>query len=720
MAQEGDTPSPSAAAAPSAYRTLLKYAREYTHSKNGESKHPIGLMMCGLNAGLMQSLIFNPYDRALYLTIKHSKDTSGYHRRFLDRRNWPRRPGQYFEGVGPAVLQKAVSFGLYFPMEELFLSSPLVEQAGGAWLAGTLAGLANGIFTTPFNAVKFSIWRTSQQQYSNPVTAINVLKDIQGREGLRGLFRGCVPTVYRDVTFCLTYATMRHVHSNDPQAGGFLGNMASAIVATALSSPFNWVRLQEYSHPEVSRRTSQWLRILLQSEGLIGPGPSLGDGFLASSKELCRRLGSLLRTLRIGWGSVRVGLGMGFGSQVYAFCRHGIAYYDQPSLTMEVDEGESASSEVPTRRRRAQQRRGRSTSGPDDPYAASPPSSPFSRIPTEQLILMIATQMPSFALAPEASSRSRLLLMPAMDLQDMADAVVRNNMCEFCWSLCFHPAFLSRLFYEGFLPICTDIGGTDEDGSASPLYILLPKLHRKRSAITDILRDLHIHKKVRKKAGRYELSFDTDFDGVVSSCHRQHGEAWLYPPIVNSLRAIHGQGQGSGGGSSPREAPSVKRRNGGSGPAVSESSTSSSSQSPTARSSAGGGRVSLHSVEVRRADTKELVAGELGCLVGKCYTSLTGFFDSKSPGSGSVQMAALGAYLSNEGLAQMWDIGMDIEYKRSLGARNLPRTEFVRTFRHLRDESSQTGARCAAKNCREIIDTFLLARRRRQTEGVAD
>ncbi|KAF4702504.1 hypothetical protein FOZ62_030776, partial [Perkinsus olseni] len=389
------------------------------------------------------------------------------------------------------------------------------------------------------------------QQYSNPVTAINVLKDIQGREGLRGLFRGCVPTVYRDVTFCLTYATMRHVHSNDPQAGGFLGNMASAIVATALSSPFNWVRLQEYSHIPTEDLTD-WL----------GVGPS----------------------------------GVG--------------------LTMEVDEGGSASSEVPTRRRRAQQRRGRSTSGPDDPYAAS-------RIPTEQLILMIATQMPSFALGPEASSRSRLLLMPAMDLQDMADAVVRNNMCEFCWSLCFHPAFLSRLFYEvirGFLPICTDIGGTDEDGSASPLYILLPKLHRKRSAITDILRDLHIHKKVRKKAGQYELSFDTDFDGVVSSCHRQHGEAWLYPPIVNSLRAIHGQWRGSGEGSSPRETPSVKRRNGGSsGPAVSESSTSSSSsQSPTARSSAGGGgRVTLHSVELRRADTKELVAGELGCLVGK-------------------------------------------------------------------------------------------------------
>ncbi|KAF4740220.1 hypothetical protein FOZ62_000243, partial [Perkinsus olseni] len=154
------------------------------------------------------------------------------------------------------------------------------------------------------------------------------------------------------------------------------------------------------------------------------------------------------------------------------------------------------------------------------------------------------------------------------------------------------------------------------------------------------------------------------------------------------------------------------------GPAASESSTSSSSQSPTGRSSAGGGRVTLHSIELRRADTKELVAGELGCLVGN-YTSLTGFFDSKSPGLGSVQMAALGAYLSNEGLAQMWDIGMDIEYKRGLGARNLPRTEFVRTFRHLRDESSQTGARCSAKNCREIIDTFLLARRR-QTEGVAD
>mmetsp|Transcript_9862 Transcript_9862/g.8381 ORF Transcript_9862/g.8381 Transcript_9862/m.8381 type:complete len:101 (-) Transcript_9862:11-313(-) len=99
---------------------------------------------------------------------------------------------------------------------------------------------------------------------------------------------------------------MRHVHSNDPQAGGFLGNMASAIVATALSSPFNWVRLQEYSHPEVSRHTYQWLRILFESEGLMGSArPPLGDGFVASSKELCKRIGSLMITCRFGWGSLR-------------------------------------------------------------------------------------------------------------------------------------------------------------------------------------------------------------------------------------------------------------------------------------------------------------------------------------------------------------------------------------------------------------------------------
>ncbi|EER04565.1 hypothetical protein Pmar_PMAR014966, partial [Perkinsus marinus ATCC 50983] len=87
----------------------------------------------------------------------------------------------------------------------------------------------------------------------------------------------------------------------------------------------------------------------------------------------------------------------------------------------------------------------------------------------------------------------------------------------------------------GFLPICTDIGGGDDASHATPLYLLLPKLHRQRSVIRHLPIDLHIHKKVRKKAGQFELSFDTDFDAVVERCHRQHGIAWLYPPIVNSL-----------------------------------------------------------------------------------------------------------------------------------------------------------------------------------------
>ena len=45
---------------------------------------------------------------------------------------------------------------------------------------------------------------------------------------------------------------------------------------------------------------------------------------------------------------------------------------------------------------------------------------------------------------------------------------------DFCWSLSFETAFLRALCYEGFLPICCELGG------GSGLYVLLPKLHVQR------------------------------------------------------------------------------------------------------------------------------------------------------------------------------------------------------------------------------------------------
>jgi hypothetical protein len=66
--------------------------------------------ICGIGAGVIQAGIFNPYDRALYLSVKD-------HRAFLHIENWKSPYSGFFQSIG----SRALSGGIYFPVEHLFL-----------------------------------------------------------------------------------------------------------------------------------------------------------------------------------------------------------------------------------------------------------------------------------------------------------------------------------------------------------------------------------------------------------------------------------------------------------------------------------------------------------------------------------------------------------------------------------------------------------------------
>ena len=114
------------------------------------------LLNCGFTSGLLQAALFNPWDRALYLSVR-------YHRPFLHIRNF----SNPFAGVFQTLFQRAVSSGVYFPLEQLFaegLHSKLsVANEGKSmrkfstqihFVAGLLAGATNGIIMNPFTSVK--------------------------------------------------------------------------------------------------------------------------------------------------------------------------------------------------------------------------------------------------------------------------------------------------------------------------------------------------------------------------------------------------------------------------------------------------------------------------------------------------------------------------------------------------------------------------------------
>jgi len=118
----------------------------------------------------------------------------------------------------------------------------------------------------------------------------------------------------------------------------------------------------------------------------------------------------------------------------------------------------------------------------------------------------------------------------------------------------------------------------------------------------------------------------------------------LYPELVRVFKEIHDAGQVNS--------------------IINPSSTTHQQQAP----------VRLYSIEVFNEETGNLAAGELGYTVGSIYTSLTGFSAENS--AGSVQLASLGRLLSTLHFS-MWDLGMDMNYKRELGSRVMARNEFV-------------------------------------------
>lgn len=86
---------------------------------------------CGMITGVFVAGLFNPYDRALYLSVKERRP-------FRSRQNFVNPYRGFLQTVGI----RAFSGGLWFPLEHYF-AEKVKEISGGMelnWLAGSLAG----------------------------------------------------------------------------------------------------------------------------------------------------------------------------------------------------------------------------------------------------------------------------------------------------------------------------------------------------------------------------------------------------------------------------------------------------------------------------------------------------------------------------------------------------------------------------------------------------
>ncbi|EUD66782.1 hypothetical protein C922_02767 [Plasmodium inui San Antonio 1] len=250
------------------------------------------------------------------------------------------------------------------------------------------------------------------------------------------------------------------------------------------------------------------------------------------------------------------------------------------------------------------------------------------------------------------------LLTPYHNIKKIVDLLIEENYeHENTWCVHCDGSFISQLLYEGFIPVATKQKVYKVENNQMKMVrecLLIPKIHFIRSCMHPS--EIHISKKVKKKCKGYDITVDRDFDGVLQGIVEKHGQNWVYPFVQKEFKRIFEK--------------EVTYKN-----------------------------VCMHSVELWCDDI--LVAGEIGCTVGSIYTSLTGFQRKNS--AGTIQLCAL-AKLLQEQKFDLWDLGMLLPYKKTIGSKEIAMKDFFKMHREFRHRSADFRVPFRDKlNCAVLI-----------------
>lgn len=267
---------------------------------NTHEKH----FLAGLFSGVIQAGVFNPWDRALYLSVKDK-------RRFLSKANWQ----QPFTGLSQSLLTRTLSGGLYFPLYDFFndhytIYLPLANDSILlSFLAGNSAGAVSGCLLNGFTAIKYQSWGTGDPLLT---AARKMYKD----GGIRPFTKGMLTTVLRDTTFGGVFASLKFgfflmlqtdKNSKTTTYPLFPFTVLAAGFATIASAPFNYARNMKYCTPPGDKPPS--------IQGCI-------TRMFQNAFKSTEPFSYVQQRLRLGWGTTRVAVGMAVGYELYDFAKN--------------------------------------------------------------------------------------------------------------------------------------------------------------------------------------------------------------------------------------------------------------------------------------------------------------------------------------------------------------------------------------------------------------
>lgn len=287
---------------------IKEQASESDLKQNYKQKFNIDVAS-GLLAGASNSGLFNPWDRALYLSVK-------FNRPFLLSQNF-KSP---YQGFSQAFVQRAFLGGIYYVAQgELnrylfpYLRNTLgINQTLSQFFVGMSAGSIGGVFTNSISAIKYHTWGQENASFRSSV------REMWNLGGIKPFLKGTAATMTRDMVFGSTYEMLRTLmnstikksennttNENQPKLE-FIHNATAAGVATILSSPFNYVRNMQYATPpNIKPPTTQ--------EALI----KVWNDSKSQQRSFLARMSFFQQQFRIGWGTARVAVGMAVGQKLF-------------------------------------------------------------------------------------------------------------------------------------------------------------------------------------------------------------------------------------------------------------------------------------------------------------------------------------------------------------------------------------------------------------------
>lgn len=270
-------------------------------------------IVAGIWTGIVGAFLFNPVDRALWLSMKNKRS-------FFLNENFTAP----YHGVTQSVVQRAYTGGIYYVMQSemkinaypWFCDHGLSESAA-QFCVGSSSGLVCGVLTNNVAAVKYHTWGQEDRSFFSSV------REMWQQGGIRPFVKGTSATVLRDITYGCVYEVLRsRVKSAFPltnnaynqETFSFFCNCIAALIAIIAASPFNYARNMKYATPhyEKTPTTAAILKnVWRESQGI--------------STSLIRRARFFQQRFAIGLGTTRAAVGMAVGQVIYDKTRAGLS-----------------------------------------------------------------------------------------------------------------------------------------------------------------------------------------------------------------------------------------------------------------------------------------------------------------------------------------------------------------------------------------------------------